>query len=681
MTQANAQSRRDILVTSALPYANGPIHLGHLLEYIQTDIWVRYQNMRGHNCVYVCADDAHGTAIMLRAEREGITSEALIDRINAEHREDFGGFLIHFDNYYSTHSSENRDFSNHIYEQLKKNGHIATRQITQSYDPEKKMFLADRFIKGTCPKCKSEDQYGDNCEVCGATYTPAELINPRSAVSGATPIEKESEHYFFRLPEFADFLQKWTRSGTLQPQVANKLAEWLDAGLQEWDISRDAPYFGFEIPDAPGKYFYVWLDAPIGYLASFKNLCDRREDLDFDTFWKPDSQAEVYHFIGKDIINFHALFWPSMLHSAGYRTPSAVYAHGFITVNGKKMSKSRGTFIMARTYLDHLNPEYLRYYFATKLTSNVDDMDLNLEDFAQRVNSDLVGKVVNIASRTAGFITKKFDGQLGQITETDKLNTFVTAGEEIAEHYEKREFGRAMRRIMELADVANQYVNDMEPWVLIKDESRAAEVQAISTNAINMFRLLMTYLAPILPQTAQATEAFLNAPLNWNERANLLEGHTINKFKPLMSRVEMKQIDQMLEASKEEMPAATGQPAPSKKEKASDPIADEIEFNDFAKVDLRVVEIVKAEHVEGADKLLRLTLSLGDGERNVFAGIKSAYAPEDLQGRLTVMVANLKPRKMKFGMSEGMVLAAGPGGKDIFILSPDTGAKPGQRVM
>ncbi len=681
MTQANAQSRRDILVTSALPYANGPIHLGHLLEYIQTDIWVRYQNMRGHNCVYVCADDAHGTAIMLRAEREGITSEALIDRINAEHREDFGGFLIHFDNYYSTHSSENRDFSNHIYEQLKKNGHIATRQITQSYDPEKKMFLADRFIKGTCPKCKSEDQYGDNCEVCGATYTPAELINPRSAVSGATPIEKESEHYFFRLPEFADFLQKWTRSGTLQPQVANKLAEWLDAGLQEWDISRDAPYFGFEIPDAPGKYFYVWLDAPIGYLASFKNLCDRREDLDFDTFWKPDSQAEVYHFIGKDIINFHALFWPSMLHSAGYRTPSAVYAHGFITVNGKKMSKSRGTFIMARTYLDHLNPEYLRYYFATKLTSNVDDMDLNLEDFAQRVNSDLVGKVVNIASRTAGFITKKFDGQLGQITETDKLNTFVTAGEEIAEHYEKREFGRAMRRIMELADAANQYVNDMEPWVLIKDESRAAEVQAISTNAINMFRLLMTYLAPILPQTAQASEAFLNAPLNWNERANLLEGHTINKFKPLMSRVEMKQIDQMLEASKEEMPAATGQPAPTTKEKASDPIADEIEFNDFAKVDLRVVEIVKAEHVEGADKLLRLTLSLGDGERNVFAGIKSAYAPEDLQGRLTVMVANLKPRKMKFGMSEGMVLAAGPGGKDIFILSPDTGAKPGQRVM
>ncbi|WP_111496660.1 methionine--tRNA ligase [Marinobacter bohaiensis] len=681
MTQTNAQPKRDILVTSALPYANGPIHLGHLLEYIQTDIWVRYQNMRGNNCVYVCADDAHGTAIMLRAEREGITSEELIERINREHQEDFGGFLIHFDNYYSTHSPENREFSSYIYEQLKQNNHIATRSITQAYDPEKQMFLADRFIKGTCPKCKTEDQYGDNCEACGATYTPTELINPRSAISGATPVEKESEHYFFRLPEFAEFLRDWTRSGTLQPQVANKLAEWLEAGLHEWDISRDAPYFGFEIPDAPGKYFYVWLDAPIGYLASFKNLCDRRDDLDFDIFWKPDSQAEVYHFIGKDIINFHALFWPAMLSGAGYRTPSAVYAHGFITVNGKKMSKSRGTFIMARTYLDHLNPEYLRYYFATKLTSNVDDMDLNLEDFAQRVNSDLVGKVVNIASRTAGFITKKFDGQLGQVTETVKLDEFIQAGDEIAEHYETREFGRAMRRIMELADIANQYVNDREPWVLIKDTERAAEVQAISTNAINMFRLLMTYLAPILPATADASETFLNARLDWNGRAQLLENHGINKFKPLMSRVDMKQIDAMLEASKEALPAATGeQPKP---EEASDvePLADEIEFDTFAKVDLRVAKIVKAEHVEGADKLLRLTLDIGNEQRNVFAGIKSAYAPEDLEGRLTVMVANLKPRKMKFGVSEGMVLAAGSGGKDIHILSPDSGAQPGQRVM
>ncbi|KXS53260.1 MAG: methionyl-tRNA synthetase, partial [Marinobacter sp. T13-3] len=650
----------------------------HLLEYIQTDIWARYQKMRGHNCYYVCADDAHGTAIMLRAEREGITPEQLIKRISDEHQEDFAGFHIKFDNYYSTHSEENQYFSEYIYRQLQENGHIATRKITQFFDPEKEMFLADRFIKGTCPKCKTEDQYGDNCEACGATYTPAELI------SGATPVEKESEHYFFTLPDFHDFLANWTRSGALQPQVANKLAEWLDAGLQEWDISRDAPYFGFEIPDAPGKYFYVWLDAPIGYLASFKNLCNR-EGIDFEHFWKADSEAEVYHFIGKDIINFHALFWPSMLHDAGFRTPSAVWAHGFVTVNGKKMSKSRGTFIMARTYLDHLNPEYLRYYFAAKLTSGVDDMDLNLEDFAARVNSDLVGKVVNIASRSAGFITKRFDGKLGTVTESEKLQEFIDAGKEIEEFYEAREFGRAMRRIMELADVANQYVNDEQPWVIAKQEGQEANLQAICTNAINMFRLLMTYLGPVLPKTAEASELFLNSRLDWNNRAALLENHGIDKFKPLMSRVDMAQIEKMLEASKEELPAAQGDNAKKedKEEPASDlePLADEIEFPDFAKVDLRVVKIVKAEHVEGADKLLRLTLDVGHGERNVFAGIKSAYKPEDLEGRLTVMVANLKPRKMKFGVSEGMVLAAGPGGKDIFILSPDSGATPGMRVM
>ncbi len=677
MTQASAQKQRDILVTSALPYANGPIHLGHLLEYIQTDIWARYQRMRGQNCYYVCADDAHGTAIMLRAEREGITAESLIDRIRQEHQADFAGFHIHFDNYHSTHSEENKEFSEYIYRRLQENDHIATRKITQAYDPEKQMFLADRFIKGTCPKCKTEDQYGDNCEACGATYTPAELINPKSAVSGATPVEKESEHYFFRLPEFSDFLQNWTRSGTLQPQIANKLAEWLDAGLQEWDISRDAPYFGFEIPDAPGKYFYVWLDAPIGYLASFKNLCDR-EGIDFNRFWGPDSDAEVYHFIGKDIINFHALFWPSMLHSAGFRTPSAVWAHGFVTVNGKKMSKSRGTFIMARTYLDHLNPEYLRYYFAAKLGSGVDDMDLNLEDFAARVNSDLVGKVVNIASRSAGFITKRFDGQLGQVTETDKLNAFVAAGEEIAEHYESRDYGRAMRKVMELADIANQYVNDEQPWVVAKQEGQDNRLQAICSNAINMFRLLMTYLAPVLPKTAEASAEFLNSALDWNNRGNLLENHSINKFKPLMNRVEMPLIEKMLEASKEEVSAETAKPAPAAN---IEPVADEIEFGDFAKVDLRVARIVKAEHVEGADKLLRLTLDIGHGDRNVFAGIKSAYKPEDLEGRLTVMVANLKPRKMKFGLSEGMVLAAGPGGKEIFILSPDSGATPGMRIM
>ncbi len=678
MTQAS-DKQRDILVTSALPYANGPIHLGHLLEYIQTDIWVRYQKMRGHNCYYVCADDAHGTAIMLRAEREGISAEELIERIREEHQEDFAGFNIAFDNYHSTHSEENQQFCEYIYRKIKDNGNIATRQITQFYDPEKEMFLADRFIKGTCPRCKADDQYGDNCEACGATYTPAELINPRSAVSGATPVEKQSEHYFFRLPEFEGFLREWTRSGALQEQVANKLAEWLEAGLQEWDISRDKPYFGFEIPDAPGKYFYVWLDAPIGYLASFKDLCNRT-DIDFEFFWKEDSTAEVYHFIGKDIINFHALFWPAMLHDAGFRTPTAVWAHGFVTVNGKKMSKSRGTFIMARTYLDHLNPEYLRYYFAAKLTAGVDDMDLNLEDFAARVNADLVGKVVNIASRSAGFITKRFNGQLGKVTETDRLRTFIDAGEDIADFYEAREFGRAMRRIMELADNANQYVNDEQPWVVAKEDGQEEKLQAICTNAINMFRLLITYLAPVLPKTSEAAESFLNAPLDWNDRAALLEDHGINKFTPLMSRVDMAQIEKMVDASKEELPAATGQKA----EKAPadlEPIAEEIEFPDFAKVDLRIVRILKAEQVEGADKLLRLTLDVGHGQRNVFAGIKSAYMPEELEGRLTVMVANLKPRKMKFGMSEGMVLAAGPGGKDIFLLSPDSGATPGMRVM
>lgn len=682
-TAATSEQRRDILVTSALPYANGPIHLGHLLEYIQTDIWVRFQKRRLNNCIYVCADDAHGTAIMLRAEREGITPEALIDRINAEHREDFADFLIGFDNYYSTHSPENEAFSGVIYKRLQANGHIATREITQAYDPEKNMFLADRFIKGTCPKCKSEDQYGDNCEVCGATYMPLELINPRSAISGATPIEKGSEHFFFRLPEFADFLKEWTRSGTLQPQVANKLAEWLDAGLQDWDISRDAPYFGFEIPGAPGKFFYVWLDAPIGYLASFENLCKKRPDLDFDHFWKSDSNAEVYHFIGKDIINFHALFWPAMLHSAQFRTPTAVYAHGFVTVNGKKMSKSRGTFIMARTYLDHLNPEHLRYYFAAKLTQNVDDLDLNLEDFAQRVNSDLVGKVVNIASRTAGFISKKFDGKLAPaLSEQALVQRFVAAGDEIAQCYEDREFSRAMRLVMELADQANQYVNDKAPWVLAKKPETLPEVQAICTNALNMFRILMTYLAPVLPGTAARTEEFLSCSLDWHTRGDYLVDQEIEPFKAMMQRVDMSQIEAMLASTRKDLPpAAPTEPETRPDKVAVAPLAEEISFDEFAKVDLRVARIVDAESVEGADKLLRLTLDIGLTERQVFAGIKTAYKPEELVGRMTVMVANLKPRKMKFGMSEGMVLAAGPGGREIWLLAPDDGAEPGMRVM
>lgn len=677
---------RKILVTSALPYANGPIHLGHLLEYIQTDIWVRFQKTRGEQCTYVCADDAHGTAIMLRAEKEGITPEQLIDRVNQEHQQDFAGFSVGFDNYYSTHSPENQAFAESIYTALDNNGKIARRSITQAFDPEKSLFLADRFVKGTCPKCKTEDQYGDNCESCGATYSPMDLIDPVSAISGATPIEKDSEHFFFKLPEFQDFLAKWTRSGTLQDQIANKLAEWLDAGLQEWDISRDAPYFGFEIPGHANKYFYVWLDAPIGYMASFKNLCDKRDDLDFDEYWNKDSKTELYHFIGKDIINFHALFWPAMLNCADYRTPTAVYAHGFVTVNGKKMSKSRGTFIKAATYLEHLDPEYLRYYFAAKLTSNVDDLDLNLEDFAQRVNSDLVGKVVNIASRCAGFITKKFDGQLCANPDSELLQQFIEAGDQIAEYYEAREFGKAVRRIMELADIANQYIDEQAPWVVAKDPEQAERLHEICSNGINMFRQLITYLGPILPTMRTKAESFLNTELNWSARENVLAKHAINKFKPLMTRVELNKIDAMLEASKEAV--AQEQQLGKKPEIAEsseleeyESIADEIEFDDFAKVDLRVALIKNAEHVDGAKKLLKLTLDLGFAEKQVFSGIKSAYSPEDLVGKLTVMVANLKPRKMKFGMSEGMVLAAGPGGKDIWLLEPHAGAKPGMRIM
>ena len=681
---------RKILVTSALPYANGPIHLGHLLEYIQTDIWVRFQKSRGEQCTYVCADDAHGTAIMLRAEKEGITPEQLIERISTEHQQDFSDFLIAFDNYHSTHSPENKAFSTSIYEACLADGKIETRRITQAFDPEKELFLADRFVIGTCPKCKAEGQYGDNCEVCSATYNPMDLINPKSAISGATPIEKDSEHFFFKLSEFSEFLKDWTRSGALQPQIANKLAEWLDAGLQDWDISRDAPYFGFEIPNQPGKYFYVWLDAPIGYMASFKNLCDQRDDLNFDDYWKAGAETELYHFIGKDIVNFHALFWPAMLSCANYRTPTAVHAHGFVTVNGKKMSKSRGTFIKARTYLEHLDPEYLRYYFAAKLTSHVDDLDLNLEDFAQRVNSDLVGKVVNIASRCAGFITKRFDGKLAaECQEAELLAKFTDAGDEIAALYEAREFGKAVRKIMELADLANQYIDEKAPWVVAKEEGKDAELQQICSNGINMFRQLLTYLAPILPSMVEKSEAFLNVKLTWDARTELLLDHSINKFKPMMTRVDLKKIDVMMEASKEAVAAEMqlGKKPDSEKQAeqsnlpGGEAIAPEIEFDDFAKVDLRVALIKNAEHVDGAKKLLKLTLDLGTEQKQVFSGIKSAYQPEDLVGKLTVMVANLKPRKMKFGMSEGMVLAAGPGGKEIWLLEPHEGAQPGMRIM
>ncbi|MBC3435293.1 methionine--tRNA ligase [Pseudomonas sp. BW16M2] len=675
---------RQILVTSALPYANGSIHLGHMLEYIQTDMWVRFQKLRGNQCIYVCADDAHGSAIMLRAEKEGITPEQLIANVQAEHSADFADFLVDFDNYHSTHSEENRALSSLIYTRLRDAGHIATRSVTQYFDPEKGMFLADRFIKGTCPKCAAEDQYGDNCEKCGATYAPTELKNPKSAISGATPVLRDSQHFFFKLPDFQAMLQQWTRSGTLQDAVANKLAEWLDSGLQEWDISRDAPYFGFEIPGEPGKYFYVWLDAPIGYMASFKNLCDRRPELDFDAFWNEGSKAELYHFIGKDIVNFHALFWPAMLEGAGLRKPTAVNVHGYLTVNGAKMSKSRGTFIKARTYLDHLQPEYLRYYYAAKLGRGVDDLDLNLEDFVQKVNSDLVGKVVNIASRCAGFIHKGNDGVMVAGDAAPELTeAFLAAAPSIAEAYEARDFGRAMREIMALADRANAWIADKAPWSLAKQEGKQDEVQAICAQGVNLFRQLVIFLKPVLPLLAADAEAFLNvAPLTWNDHLSRLENHQLNPFKALMSRIEPAKVEAMIAASKEDLLAAEAKAAPAGNgELAKDPLSAEIEFDTFAAVDLRVALIVKAEAVPGADKLLQLTLDIGDERRNVFSGIKSAYPdPSQLEGRLTMMVANLKPRKMRFGVSEGMVMAAGPGGEEIYLLSPDSGAKPGQRI-
>ncbi|MEZ5494647.1 MAG: methionine--tRNA ligase [Pseudomonadales bacterium] len=669
---------RKILVTSALPYANGSLHLGHLLETIQTDIWVRFQKARQQDCLYVCADDTHGTAIMLKAEQLGITPEQLIADVRQEHEQDFAGFLIGFDHYHSTHSEENRHYSELIYNRVNDLGLIKTKAITQAFDPEKNLFLADRYVKGSCPKCKAEDQYGDNCEACGATYSPMDLLNPVSVISGATPIAKQSEHFFFDLPACTDFLKQWTRAGHLQEEVANKMAEWLDGGLQPWDISRDAPYFGFEIPGAPNKFFYVWLDAPVGYMASFQYLCQQNQ-LDFNEYWKPDAETELYHFIGKDIINFHALFWPALLHNSGFRTPTQVFAHGFLTVDGKKMSKSRGTFIRAQSYLKHLQPEYLRYYFATKLSDGVDDIDLNLADFVQRVNSDLVGKLVNIASRCAGFITKAGGTLSAHLDAPELWQRTISQSEHIASLYEKRQFGHAMREIMALADEANQYINDKAPWVLAKEGHQFAALD-VCTMGINLFRVLMIYLQPVLPVTAQKAAAFLNSNLTWHDDIQALLNHSILPFEPMMQRIDAKQVDAMLA---EEKPAEA--PASKKQDKkaaapADNSIAPTIDIDDFAKIDLRVAKIIAAQHVEGADKLLHLTLDLGNEQRNVFAGIKSAYQPEQLIGRLTVMVANLAPRKMKFGMSEGMVMAAGPGGKDIFLLTPDSGAQPGMRI-
>jgi methionyl-tRNA synthetase len=614
-----------------------------------------------------------------------------------EHEQDFADFNVAFDNFHSTHSDENRELASEIYLKLRDAGHIKTKTISQLYDPEKSMFLPDRFVKGTCPKCKSEDQYGDNCDSCGATYSTTDLINPRSAVSGATPIMKDTEHFFFDLPAFEGMLKTWIHSGSLQSEMANKLNEWFEQGLQQWDISRDSPYFGFEIPDAPGKYFYVWLDAPIGYMGSFKNYCNKRTDINFDDFWAKDSTAEVYHFIGKDIVYFHSLFWPAMLEGAGLRKPTSVYAHGYVTVNGAKMSKSKGTFIKARTYLDNLDPEYLRYYYAAKLSSRIDDLDLNLEDFAQRVNSDLVGKLVNLASRTAGFISKRFDGKLANVTDNSLAESFIAKQEVIADFYEAREYGKAMREIMAMADIANGFVAEQAPWQLVKDDDKQAQAHEVCSIALNLFRILTTYLKPVLPRLSQDVEAFMQLELTWDNLAKDMTGHEIAPFKAMMQRVDLDKVAAMVDASKDNLQPTeapkTDKKADKKVEKKTssdapltdspltdDPISDEISFEDFAKLDLRIALIAKAEHVADADKLLKLQLDLGGVTKQVFAGIKSAYAPEDLEGKLTVMVANLAPRKMRFGMSEGMVLAAGPGGDELWILEPHEGAKPGMRV-
>ncbi|MGV3002345.1 methionine--tRNA ligase [Vibrio sp. E150_018] len=681
-----ATDPRKILVTCALPYANGSIHLGHMLEHIQADIWVRYQRLRGNTVNFICADDAHGTPIMLKAQQLGIKPEEMIAEVQKEHEQDFSGFNISFDNYHSTHSDENRELASMIYLRLKENGFITSRTISQLFDPEKEMFLPDRFVKGTCPKCKTEDQYGDNCDACGETYSPTDLINPKSAVSGATPIMKDSEHFFFDLPQFQSMLKEWTRSGSLQSETANKMQEWFESGLQQWDISRDAPYFGFEIPGEKNKFFYVWLDAPIGYMGSFKNLCNKRDDLSFDEYWKQDSTTELYHFIGKDIVYFHSLFWPAMLDGAGFRKPNNVFVHGYVTVNGAKMSKSKGTFVKASTYLKHLDPECLRYYYAAKLNSRIDDLDLNLEDFTQRVNSDVVNKIVNLASRNAGFITKRFEGKLSSnFTEMALYQEFVDAAEGIAELYETREFGRAIREVTALADKANQYVDEKAPWVIAKQEGKDQELQDICTVGINLFRVLMTYLKPVMPELAARSEAFLNDTLTWETMTSPLTDHEVTKFKALFNRIDPKHVEAMIEASKEdaaaEMAAKEQAEASAQSELDKEPIEAEIEFDDFAKIDMRIAKIVSCEAVPKANKLLKFQLDIGGETRQVFSGIKSAYTPEELEGKLTVMVANLKPRKMKFGMSEGMILAAGPGGKDLWILEPHEGAQPGMRVM
>ncbi len=674
---------RKLFITSALPYANGALHLGHMLEHTQSDIWARVNRAMGRQVRYLCAEDSHGAPIMLRAEKEGISPEEFVAGTRKEHWEVLQGFNVSYDHYHTTHSPENEFMVQRIYNKLKENGHIDTKVVEQLFDPEKKMFLADRFIKGECPKCHQPDQYGDNCEHCAATYNATEVINPRSTISGATPIIKESLHYFVNLKNFEEMLKDWMNKGALQDQVINKLKEWFDMGLQSWDISRDSPYFGFKIPDTEDKYFYVWLDAPVGYLGCLKYVCEQNGE-DIEDWIAPDADTQMVHFVGKDILYFHSLFWPAMLHGSGIKVPDAVYVHGFVTVNGAKMSKSRGTFINASTYLKHFKPDYLRYYYAAKLSDKIVDLDLNLEDFVTKVNSDLVGKIVNIASRCAGFIKKKFDGKLSaELHNPELYQTFIDSTQEISDLFLARKYSKAIKIIMTLADSANQYISDMEPWQAIKDENKQEEVHQVCSTGINLFRVLITWLSPVVTDTAAKASEFLNTEVNnWDAIDSPLLSHEINKFKPLITRIEMASVEAMIEDSKEDLMAIVDEPTYPQitGPLADDPISDEIAFDDFAKIDLRIAKIVDAQHVKGADKLLQLTLDLGGLTKNVFAGIKSAYSPEDLIGKNTVMVANLAPRKMRFGLSEGMVLAAGPGGEDLYILEPNQGAEPGMRV-
>lgn len=682
---------RKILVTSALPYANGSIHLGHMVEHIQTDVWVRFQKLRGHECYYCCADDTHGTPVMLAAQKQGIAPEDMIAKVREEHLADFTGFGIGYDNYYSTHSPENKQFSQDIYRALKANGKIESRVIEQLFDPEKQMFLPDRFVKGECPKCHAQDQYGDNCEVCGTTYSPTELINPYSAVSGAKPELRESEHFFFKLGECADFLKAWTSGNNphdgkphLQPEALNKMKEWLGEGeettLSDWDISRDAPYFGFEIPDAPGKYFYVWLDAPVGYMASFKNLCDRI-GIDFDEYFKADSQTEMYHFIGKDILYFHALFWPAMLHFSGHRAPTGVYAHGFLTVDGQKMSKSRGTFITAKSYLEQgLNPEWMRYYIAAKLNSKIEDIDLNLQDFISRVNSDLVGKYVNIAARASGFIAKRFEGRLKDVSGSALLAKLTAQSEAIAECYESREYAKALRDIMALADIVNEYVDANKPWELAKQEGQDERLHEVCSELINAFTMLTAYLAPVLPKVAENAAKFLNLEaITWANTRETLGEHAINKYEHLMQRVEQKQVDDLIEANKQSIAAAA---APAAEESKYEKVAEQASFDDFMKIDMRVAKVLNCEAVEGSTKLLKFDLDFGFEKRIIFSGIAASYPnPAELNGRMVIAVANFAPRKMaKFGVSEGMILSAATAEGKLKLLDVDAGAQPGDKV-